>query len=558
MSASLENAATEVQPTNPWLRKQHPWSSPISDQPEAAYANSFPTLSDVMSEQLAQELQEEKSYTPTSQPGIASQVGASQEQCALSEEQNVEEQRETDSDMLLAQMLQLEYDKEHDVELQKKEASYNRGRKITLSFANYRLTHPDLFDDSSSESEDFDEDAPEAVINEDCRTIGKGGISGKGKNIITKHDPAISARKNASKMMEFGPHFDTGDDIDVEMKFPNHVYNQLKVHSMSEQKRQARIHDKKEKSTAEQALDPKTRLQIYKLINNEILESVSGQVSTGKEAVILHAYGGKLPDKLVPAECAIKVYKTTLNEFKTRDKYIKDDYRFKDRFKKLNPRKVIRMWAEKEMHNLMRMRKVGISCPEVVFLKKHILVMSFIGTDQKPAPKLKEAKLSHDQLEQAYVECVQMMKKLYDEAGLVHSDLSEYNILWHQGQLWFIDVSQSVEPQHPNALEFLLRDCTNVSEFFTKRGAADVLAPQRLFNEISGLDLAEGETGDFLLQLQQFQKQRYLHERAHEASEDYPFDFFFEKSCAELSQGVTKKGEGSATKPDGKIDVDEI
>ena len=53
-------------------------------------------------------------------------------------------------------------------------------------------------------------------------------------------------------------------------------------------------------------------------------------------------------------ECAVKVFKTTLNEFKNRDRYIKDDYRFKARFGKQNPRKVVRMWAEKEMHNLKR------------------------------------------------------------------------------------------------------------------------------------------------------------------------------------------------------------
>lgn len=50
----------------------------------------------------------------------------------------------------------------------------------------------------------------------------------------------------------------------------------------------------------------------------------------------------------------LKVFKTTLNEFKNRDRYIKDDYRFIDRFSKLNPRKIIRLWAEKEMHNLSR------------------------------------------------------------------------------------------------------------------------------------------------------------------------------------------------------------
>ena len=56
----------------------------------------------------------------------------------------------------------------------------------------------------------------------------------------------------------------------------------------------------------------------------------------------------------VPAECAIKVFKTTLNEFKNRDRYIKDDYRFRARFGKQNPRKFVRLWAEKEMHNLKR------------------------------------------------------------------------------------------------------------------------------------------------------------------------------------------------------------
>lgn len=61
-----------------------------------------------------------------------------------------------------------------------------------------------------------------------------------------------------------------------------------------------------------------------------------------------------LEEQPVPDEVVLKVFKTTLNEFKNRDRYIKDDYRFKDRFSKLNPRKIIRLWAEKEMHNLCR------------------------------------------------------------------------------------------------------------------------------------------------------------------------------------------------------------
>lgn len=77
-----------------------------------------------------------------------------------------------------------------------------------------------------------------------------------------------------------------------------------------------------------------------------------------------------MDDQKVPAECALKVFKTTLNEFKNRDKYIKDDYRFKDRFSKLNPRKIIRMWAEKEKHNLKRYAEL----PAVL---KHIKIMQW-------------------------------------------------------------------------------------------------------------------------------------------------------------------------------------
>lgn len=48
------------------------------------------------------------------------------------------------------------------------------------------------------------------------------------------------------------------------------------------------------------------------------------------------------------------------------------------------------------------MKKAGILCPEVVILKKHILVLSFIGHDHVPAPKLKDAMLNSEDMKQAY------------------------------------------------------------------------------------------------------------------------------------------------------------
>ena len=56
------------------------------------------------------------------------------------------------------------------------------------------------------------------------------------------------------------------------------------------------------------------------------------------------------------------------------------------------------------------------------------------------------------------------MKILYKDCLLVHSDLSEYNLLWWNDQLYVIDVAQAVDAMHPRAMQFLLRDCRTVSE----------------------------------------------------------------------------------------------
>ena len=75
------------------------------------------------------------------------------------------------------------------------------------------------------------------------------------------------------------------------------------------------------------------------------------------------------------------------------------------------------------------------------------------------------------------------------------------NMLWHQGKVHFIDVGQSVEPSHPHGLEFLLRDCRNVSNFFSRSGVADVMDPHQLFNYVSGLDIKAESDQEFLAQV---------------------------------------------------------
>jgi RIO kinase 1 len=77
------------------------------------------------------------------------------------------------------------------------------------------------------------------------------------------------------------------------------------------------------------------------------------------------------------------------------------------------------------------------------------------------------------------------MRRLYD-AGLVHGDLSEYNLVVHEGELAVLDLGQAVTVHHPNYRDFLERDCENVAGFFARQGL-DV-TPDELLSFVAGED----------------------------------------------------------------------
>ncbi|VAH59068.1 unnamed protein product [Triticum turgidum subsp. durum] len=163
---------------------------------------------------------------------------------------------------------------------------------------------------------------------------------------------------------------------------------------------------KADRATVEQAIDPRTRMVLFKMLNRGVFNNINGCISTGKEANVYHA------TKTDGSELAIKVYKTSVLVFKDRDRYVQGDYRFRHGYCKHNPRKMVKTWAEKEMRNLLRVRAEGIRCPKPLLLRLHVLVMEFIGKGGWAAPRLKDAALSDDKLRETYFEIVTTMRTL--------------------------------------------------------------------------------------------------------------------------------------------------
>ena len=257
--------------------------------------------------------------------------------------------------------------------------------------------------------------------------------------------------------------------------------------------------EKSDRATNEQVLDPRTRMILLQMINRNIVSEVNGCLSTGKEANVYHALS--IPQEegsegvVTPLHRAIKVYKTSILVFKDRNKYVTGEYRFRQGYSKGNNRAMVKVWAEKEMRNLKRIYASGIPCPEPVQLRLHVLVMGFLG-DKKgvPAPRLKDVELVGSEVEARwkllYLQLLGYMRILYQTCRLVHADLSEYNLLYHEDRLWLIDVSQSVEHDHPRSLEFLRMDIKNVTEFFRRKGL-DVISEKSIFGFVTA---ARGST----------------------------------------------------------------
>jgi RIO kinase 1 len=228
--------------------------------------------------------------------------------------------------------------------------------------------------------------------------------------------------------------------------------------------------------------DDATYGALYKLVQDGYIEAFGGPISTGKEANVYTALGGPAAAKILQAgaddddpnveassddapEIAVKVYRINASDFRDMWEYIVGDPRFEG----IGGRKkdTVLAWTRKEYANLKRARTAGVRVPAPIAVERNVLAMEYIGTETGRAKRLGEVDVENPQT--AYEVVREYVRRLYD-AGLVHGDLSEYNMVIQDGELVVIDMGQAVTVHHPNADEFLRRDCRNVANFFARAG----------------------------------------------------------------------------------------
>jgi RIO kinase 1 len=226
---------------------------------------------------------------------------------------------------------------------------------------------------------------------------------------------------------------------------------------------------KEEWKTYNSVFDNFTNRRIFLLASKGLFHELRSTVGPGKEAIVFSA--AKTP-RDADGAIAVKIYRLETAGFKKMYNYLRVDPRYPKLGKASvgDPRRrTIFAWTEREYRNLLLARDAHVRAPMPIAHKDNILLMEFIGHDFEQSPLLKK-RAPHDP-GAFFAQCLEMLER-WTAAGMVHGDLSEYNIINHDETPVFIDFSHAAPLATPNAEDLLARDVKNLCAYFIKHGVA--------------------------------------------------------------------------------------
>ncbi len=210
---------------------------------------------------------------------------------------------------------------------------------------------------------------------------------------------------------------------------------------------------------------------LAKFYNKGVIEKVDFVISTGKEADVYLAAPGA-SEIVKSGLVALKFFRGEGISFNKMREYIEGDPRFGNL--KSSRTAIVEIWCRKEFGNLVLAGEAGANVPTPYMFNGNILAMEFIGDELgHPSKKMKDIVLDNpEKTAKNIINQIRLMRR----AGLVHADLSEFNVLI-QGEKQkpvLIDIGQGVVIRHPMAMEFLERDVHNIVRYFNQRYKLDL------------------------------------------------------------------------------------
>ncbi|MEM7029985.1 MAG: RIO1 family regulatory kinase/ATPase [Chloroflexota bacterium] len=127
-------------------------------------------------------------------------------------------------------------------------------------------------------------------------------------------------------------------------------------------------------------------------------------------------------------------------------------------------------WLQYEFTTMKRLYEAGGSVPEPISAGSNAILMDYIGDEYEAAKTLNHIRLDEDEAQALFKEVQRNIELMLDH-GLIHGDLSAYNILYWEGEITLIDFPQIVQLRTNSDAEFILkRDLNRICQYFIKQG----------------------------------------------------------------------------------------
>jgi RIO kinase 2 len=215
-------------------------------------------------------------------------------------------------------------------------------------------------------------------------------------------------------------------------------------------------------------------LALSDLADRRVVVSLGDRIGVGKESVVYEALGS---DPL-----AIKLHREGRTSFK-HVRRVRDHLKDGSRCAWIHAARRAARYEFSVMTGLYPQ----VSIPRPVALSRHAIAMELVYGAQ-----LNQVNLSNPK------ECLEIILDEVRAAfclGIIHADLSEYNVIVTGEELKIIDWPQAVKTDHPHAFDLLKRDVGNILRFFARKHKidlplADALAKIGMTEQIVGQEVS--------------------------------------------------------------------
>lgn len=127
-------------------------------------------------------------------------------------------------------------------------------------------------------------------------------------------------------------------------------------------------------------------------------------------------------------------------------------------------------WIRQEYDIIDQLYSAGAAVPAPLILGDTALLMEFVGDEHRAAPLLHETALPPAGVEELFDKLMRNVE-LFLACGIIHGDLSAYNVLYWKEDVTVIDFPQAVDPVlNPSAFSLLARDVERICQYFASYG----------------------------------------------------------------------------------------